>query len=277
MHVQEVVPGVFLTAPEAPGLRVPNVYLVRGERAAAVVDAGYGKAEELEALEHAWQKAGRPVVEALYLTHRHRDHTDGAATVRRTLSVRRVLCAPEERRPIEEAHPGLRVDHTPEDGEVLDLGGVTLRVLHTPGHTLGSLCLLLEERGALFTGDTVLGTGPVVVVPGEGDMGQYLRSLERLAGLESLRVILPGHGAPVEDEPHAYLRRLMGHRLRRERQVLEHLADGARSVEDLFQRIYPHLDDRLHRTAKSQLVAHLQKLEKEGRVRRTGPDSFVPS
>ncbi|MBI2866582.1 MAG: MBL fold metallo-hydrolase, partial [Chloroflexi bacterium] len=151
------------------------------------------------------------------------------------------------------------------EGETeLDTGGLSLTVVHTPGHSPGHLSILLQERGVLFSGDHVLGLGTTVIMPGHGDMAQYISSLERLQGLE-LSVILPGHGPPVR-QPRRKLIELIEHRKAREEQVLALLERGVDSVEDLVRAVYPELEPRLLDMARGQTKSHLIKLEREGRI-----------
>jgi len=252
------------------GDRDNDVYLVSGERA-AFIDSGHGTDDEIASLLDEWRDAGSPEVAAIVLTHRHLDHVGGArALAAATGGV--VVSSPVERSHIEDV--GGEVGRTVKDGETLDLGGATLEFVHTPGHTMGSLCVLYREESVLFTGDTVLGTGTTSVNPEHGDMEAYLDSLRRLLFYES-DVIAPGHG-PAIRQPKANLEALIGHRLKRERQVLDMVGEAPSTVDDLFQALYARLDPRLHETARRQVRAHLAKLEREGRVLRTdAPERYV--
>jgi glyoxylase-like metal-dependent hydrolase (beta-lactamase superfamily II) len=171
----------------------------------------------------------------------------------------------DEKAPIEQALlNGARVGRVARDGETFDLGGVTLETVYAPGHTMGSLCVFHRQQRALFTGDNVLGSGSTAIHPHEGDMGLYIRSLERLTGCGA-QVIYPGHGAPVRDAQ-AKLRELISHRLEREQQVLDCLRRGKGTVEAIFGELYPELEGRLHNMAREQIRSHLAKLVKEGKA-----------
>ena len=142
-------------------------------------------------------------------------------------------------------------DRVVEDGDTIAVGGVTIEVVHTPGHTLGSICLYLREERTLFTGDTVLGLGTVAIAPPpQGDMGLYVRSLERLTGYDAA-LLCPGHGPPVHDVARK-LQELIDHRHQRERQILEALGRGHGTLKALLDDIYPELDRRLLNLARSQ-------------------------
>ena len=138
-----------------------------------------------------------------------------------------------------------------EDGDTIAVGGVTIEVVHTPGHTLGSICLYLREERALFTGDTVLGLGTVAIAPPpHGDMGLYIQSLERLKGYDAA-LLCPGHGPPVQDVGRK-LQELIDHRHERERQILAALGRGRGTLTALLDDIYPELDRRLLNMARGQ-------------------------
>ena len=156
-------------------------------------------------------------------------------------------------------------------GGMLMVGDLTLEVVHTPGHTLGSICVYVREEQALFTGDTALGLGTVAVSPPPfGDMALYLDSLERLKGYQSA-VMLPGHGPPVH-EVQRKLQELIDHRHEREAQVLKLIAGGKRTPTAMLSAIYPELDKRIIPMALRQIEAHLAKLEAEERVARSGDE-----
>jgi glyoxylase-like metal-dependent hydrolase (beta-lactamase superfamily II) len=175
-----------------------------------------------------------------------------------------VISTPVEKKHIEEGTSGVRVGRTVADGETLDLGGTSLEFIHAPGHTLGSLCIYFREQRILFTGDTVLGSSSVIVIPEQGDMGLYMESLHKLLTYES-RIIAPGHG-PVIEDPKANLERLIEHRLRRERQILAILGAGPSTIAQMFETMYAGLDPSLHNHARRQILSHLMKLEREGKV-----------
>jgi glyoxylase-like metal-dependent hydrolase (beta-lactamase superfamily II) len=156
------------------------------------------------------------------------------------------------------------VDITVSEGDVLNVAGLALNVIHTPGHSPGHVCFYLREEKALFTGDHVVGAGTTAIGPPKGDMALYIDSLRKLLKYDT-ELLCPGHG-PVVRVPARKIQELIDHRLDREEQVLGLLRDGKETVEELVKEIYPELPERLINAAKGQAKAHLVKLENEGRV-----------
>jgi glyoxylase-like metal-dependent hydrolase (beta-lactamase superfamily II) len=235
-----------------------NSYLV-GRHDLAVIDPGPAIDSHVERLLE--QARGR--LRWILCTHTHMDHSPAAAALK-AASGAQVLGRPAPAGQDDSFEPDLVL----EDGQRLDLGGLSLRAIHTPGHASNHLCYLLEETGMLFTGDHVMQGSTVVINPPDGDMRAYLRSLEKLLA-EELRILAPGHGYLI-GAPHKELRRLIAHRLARERKViqgLERLREA--SIEELLPVVYDDVPARIHRVAARSLAAHLDKLAAEGAVRAT--------
>jgi glyoxylase-like metal-dependent hydrolase (beta-lactamase superfamily II) len=244
-------------------------YLVGGGDGLAVIDPGPALPEHLAALEEAI--GGEPVL-AICCTHTHRDHSPAAAPLAARTGAPVIGCAPlvlESDEP--RADAPFDADYAPDrvlaDGETIAGPGWTLMALATPGHTSNHLCYALEETGALFTGDHVMGWSTSVVAPPDGDMAAYMASLEKLYE-RSDRVYYPAHG-PQVTRPRQLVRGMIGHRRQRERQILRLLDRQARAVEDLVPLMYKGIDPRLRTAAGQSVKAHLIDLERRGLVTRS--------
>ncbi|HVP08649.1 MAG TPA: MBL fold metallo-hydrolase [Burkholderiales bacterium] len=240
-----------------------NAYLVGRKDeggALAVIDPGPAIDAHVEKI--LAEGAGR--IRWILTTHTHVDHSPAAALLKAATGAP-VLGLP---RP---SHGNQDHSYAPDrvlaDGEWLELDGVHLRVLHTPGHASNHLCYLLEETRMLFTGDHVMQGSTVVINPPDGDMRAYLTSLERLLA-QDVAIFAPGHGYLL-GAPHKEVRRLIAHRLAREAKVADALQRlGPATPEELVADVYDDVSPRLHPVAMRSLAAHLDKLLAEGRVRR---------
>ena len=258
---------VRVTAPNPGPMTGPgtNSYLVGQGQAWTVIDPGPASQPHLQALLAA-VPAGR--VTQILVTHTHRDHSPGAVALAAATGapvLGRIADHPDWQDP--DFAPQRLLSH----GERLVLGeGVSLRVIHTPGHASNHLCYLLEEEQTLFTGDHVMQGSTVVINPPDGDMAAYLAALTALLA-EDLEWLAPGHGFLVA-RPHDVLRGLVAHRLRREAKVLAALqalhASAPLSLQDLLPRVYDDVKPALHGMAARSLLAHLLKLQTDGVARQ---------
>jgi glyoxylase-like metal-dependent hydrolase (beta-lactamase superfamily II) len=246
-----------------------QTYLV-GDGEVAVIDPGPDLPDHVEALVGAL--AGERVA-AILCTHTHRDHSPASRPLQAATGAAIIGCAPlslDDSGPrADEAFDSLyRPDRVLADGERLTGDGWTLEAVATPGHTSNHLCLALAGDGALFTGDHVMGWSTTVVAPPDGDMADYMASLERLLERDDL-VYYPAHGPAVTD-PHAHVRRLIEHRRMRERQILDRLGRGEGRIAAMVAEMYAGIDPRLFPAAGRSVLAHLVDLERQGRVRPEG-------
>jgi glyoxylase-like metal-dependent hydrolase (beta-lactamase superfamily II)/8-oxo-dGTP pyrophosphatase MutT (NUDIX family) len=264
-----------LTAPNPGPMTGPgtNTYLVGGGPGAGwtAIDPGPVSEPHLQALLAALaERGGR--LERILVTHTHRDHSPGAAALAAATGAP-VWGRVAAHLDWQDEH--FRPDHVPRHGERIPVGeGATLRVLHTPGHASNHLCYLLEEERLLFTGDHVMQGSTVVINPPDGDMAVYLRSLHELLQ-EPLDWLAPGHGFLVA-QPHAVLRALIAHRLKREAKVLAALhSHGPAPLEGLVTAVYDDVPAALHGVAQRSLWAHLLKLQGEGRAALDAADRWA--
>ena len=247
-----------------------ETYIVGAGDAVAVIDPGPDEPEHLAALITA---IGDARVAAICCTHTHRDHSPAVVPLKAATGAPVIGCAAlvlDDDGPRADAafDPTYRPDRVLSDGESLSGPDWTLTAVATPGHTSNHLCFALEQSGALFTGDHIMGWSTTVVSPPDGDMADYMASLEKLHR-RSDRVFYPAHGAQV-DKPQQLVRGMIGHRRQRERQIIKLLEEGLHAITDLVPRMYKSVDQRLWMAAGRSVQAHLIDLEAKGRVAREG-------
>ena len=155
-------------------------------------------------------------------------------------------------------------DRVVADGTRLSGLGWTLEAITTPGHASNHVCWALLEENALFSGDHVMGWSTTVVSPPDGDMGDYYASLDKVAARGFSR-LWPTHGPPVEDVA-PFLAAYKAHRLAREAQILDQVAQGRGRIAEMVPVIYADVDPRLYPAAAQSVLAHLIHLERSGRV-----------
>jgi len=236
-----------------------NTYLLSG-REPTLIDAATGDPRHLAALDAA---LGGSALSRVLVTHAHPDHASGAAglAARWTGAAFFKLPWPERDREYPVAWGRLA------DGDVVDAGDGALRVVHTPGHAPDHVCFFDEADGTLFCGDLLI-QGGTVVVPGSygGSLTDYLASLARMRELRPARV-LPAHGPEIDDMT-ALIDEYVAHRRRRDDQILAALRQGHATQAAIVRVVYPDLAAELRGAAGESVLAHLQKLEAEGAVRR---------
>jgi len=246
-----------------------ETYIVgRGE--VAVIDPGPDLAEHVEAILAATQSER---ITAILCTHTHRDHSPAAPMVQAATGAPIVGCAAltlEDDGPRADAafDPDYRPDRVLADGESVSGPGWTLEAVATPGHTSNHLCFALRESKALFSGDHIMGWSTTVVSPPDGDMADYMRSLDTLIARDD-RIYYPAHGDPVTD-PQRFVRAIATHRRQRERQILDLLEQEAQPIPAMVASMYRGIDPRLHGAAGRSVLAHLIDLEARDRVWRDG-------
>jgi glyoxylase-like metal-dependent hydrolase (beta-lactamase superfamily II) len=237
---------VLAPNPSPYTLEGTNTWIV-GEDPAIVIDPG--PADLPGHLDEVARTAGP--VGVVLVTHDHPDHAPGAAAfataVGAPLYAFRLAGAERLR-----------------DGQVVGAGSLGLTAVHTPGHTSDHVVFLEPSTGALFSGDTVVGRGTSFIDPPDGDLARYLRSLQRIQELAP-QTIYPGHG-PVVLNALEKLEEYLKHRAEREEQILSAIGDGERTIDDLVATIYVGYPPEVHPLAARSVLAHLLKLEAEGRV-----------
>lgn len=272
--MDEVAPGIRrleLRTPTLPPATHTGCYVVGSERLTVVEPASPWPEEQARLLEAlAALVAAGARVDRVVLTHHHADHVSGARALVDALA-RLGSPAPLLAHAVtaDLLRDDVPVDGVIAAGDVLDCGERQLVVHHTPGHAPGHVVLQDPESGALIAGDMVAGVGTILIDPVEGDLGDYLASLERLRGLAP-SVLLPAHG-PALTQADAVLGFVIAHRHQRTVQIRDALdRHGAATPAEIAGHVYPELDAALRPLAEVQVLTHLLWLQREGLARATG-------
>jgi glyoxylase-like metal-dependent hydrolase (beta-lactamase superfamily II)/8-oxo-dGTP pyrophosphatase MutT (NUDIX family) len=275
----EIVPGeVVRLSPRVRRVTAPNPGMMTGpgtntyllgdaSTGIAVIDPGPAIDAHVDAIVAA---AGGPI-RWIFCTHTHIDHSPAAVTLKsRTGAMTFGMLALHAERQDATFQPDTRLAH----GERIAVAGCTLKALHTPGHASNQYCFLLEEERLLFTGDHIMQGSTVIINPPDGDMRAYFASLEALLA-ENVAYIAPGHGFLMDKLPEV-VERLIIHRRDRENKVLHALrAAATATVEELVPGVYDDAPPRRHGIAARSLLAHLLKLEGEGRARQIAGERWT--
>jgi glyoxylase-like metal-dependent hydrolase (beta-lactamase superfamily II) len=261
--------------PTKPPATHTNCYLI-GDREVVILDPASPYEEEQAALAECVDQLideGRTIREII-VTHLHPDHVGGVTALLEHLNHKVPVAA---HRLTAGALGGMfHVDRLIEDGETIELAGepaLSLRAMHTPGHARGHLCFYEERTGALVTGDNIVGLGSVLIDPPEGNMRDYLQSLDRLRALPHLTVLFGAHG-PAIGNPRAKIEEYIAHRLERESRILTAVRDGASTPREIVEQVYTDVNPKAHAMAERAVLAHLEKLEEDRLVERRDDGTF---
>ena len=263
--------------PTRPPATHTNCYLIYTSRCLLVIDPGSPYEDEQRALNAAIAEllAEGRALSGILLTHLHPDHVGGVNALKAhfgnvPVSAHRLTA---------EALPDIHVDSMFTEADTLELLGappIAFRVMHTPGHARGHLCLYEERTGTLISGDNIVGLGSVLIDPPEGNVRNYQHSLERMRALPGLSVIFGGHG-PAIANPYRKIDEYIAHRLDREQKILQAVRQGAATPKDIVADVYTDVSPKAHALAERAVLAHLEKLIEDGLVQKSGPEQFVPA
>ena len=260
LRVTQNNPGMFT----GPGT---NTYVIGAESGPVfVLDPGEEDDRHFDAVAAA---VGGRQVEAVLISHLHRDHWPLAPRVANHYGAA-ILTFREQ--------PPFAAGGRLKDGERLSAAGATLVALHTPGHASDHLCFLLEEERAVFTADLVMGWSTSIIAPPDGNLNQYMSSLERLIELDrstGIEVLHPGHGESIMP-PLDRIEEIRRHRQQRTDQALEAISAGVATIPEMVERIYVDVDPKLHGPAAFSLRAHLDALVEEGKVGEVESGRYAP-
>jgi len=211
-------------------------------------------------------------IESILITHSHVDHWPGMADLQRATGARTFGFGSKRRQSSgggpESSYYSLLTDRAVEEGDTLEGPGWHLTALHTPGHASDHLCFALAEEKILFSGDHVMGWSTSVIMPPDGDMADYMRSLERLLDRDDA-LFLPTHGPPVTD-PKAHVRAFLEHRRERRAAILRQLTKRPSTISEIVTAVYVDVSPSLHGAAAQSVLAHLIELQESGEVGSDG-------
>jgi glyoxylase-like metal-dependent hydrolase (beta-lactamase superfamily II) len=270
--VEQVAPGIrrVLAGNPSPFTYTGTQTYIVGTGTVGVIDPGPDLPGHLDAILAA--TAGERIA-AILCTHTHRDHSPASRPLAAATGAGIVGCAPlalDDDGP--RADAAFDFDYAPDrvlaDGEIVEGPDWRLAAVATPGHTSNHLCLALEGTGALFTGDHVMGWSTTIVSPPDGDMADYMRSLDLLLKRDD-KIYYPAHGPAIE-KTRSHVRGLITHRRMREQQILRNLGQGPGRIPAMVEVMYQGTDPRLFPAAGRSVLAHLVDLQARGLVRSDG-------
>jgi glyoxylase-like metal-dependent hydrolase (beta-lactamase superfamily II) len=253
-----------------------GTYIV-GRGTVAVIDPGPALPEHVNALIDTLRGE---TVSHILVTHTHHDHSPAAAALKRATGAPTVAFGPhgigsalEIGGSEEGADRDFVPDRTIRDGEEVAGPGWRIAAVHTPGHTSNHLCFALAEERTLFSGDHVMGWSTSVISPPDGNMTDYLQSLDKLLVRDDA-IYRPTHG-PAIPEPKRHVQSFIAHRRERREAILHHLAGGEMTIPEIVAAVYPGLDPRLRGAAGRSVLAHVFELLGEEGVVGDGPPSLT--
>ena len=284
-----MVPGGAVKRIRAPNASAmtgngTNTYLVVGEHCVAVIDPGPDLNDHFRRIMKEVGASRR--ITKILITHPHADHTGLAARLAKHTGAEMIAHSGADGATSERMRTfgsefelgggeGLDWDFEPDrrivDGELIACGEWTFEAVLTPGHTTNHVCYTWRDAEVLFSGDHVMGWSTTIVSPPHGDMGDFMRSLERLRHRTD-RMFLPGHGEPITD-PISEVASQLSHRRKREKQVLHHLRSGMTGVAEIAARVYSGFPVHLAKAAERNVLAHLIDFVLRGQATTIGRDS----
>ena len=242
-----------------------NTYLV-GKEEVTVIDPGPAMQEHIDVI-----TAAAPIIKQILVTHTHPDHSPGVRLLKENLDIPAYGMLTNSSKNQDQTFSPERIL---DDGEVFQEEEFSIEVVHTPGHASNHLCFILKEEKLIFTGDHIMNGSTVVIGPPDGNMKQYIQSLEKLKDYD-IEKIAPGHGELLEN-PHEVADWIINHRLEREKKVFQALQEATKGTPDtLVEKVYDDVDSSLFPIAKASLLAHLIKLEEDQLIYSSGEEYFI--
>ena len=241
-----------------------------------IIDPGPASAEHFNSI---MEYIGKRKLTDIILTHSHVDHSPlsrrlknetgasiigfGSADEARTNFMKR-LSSSLDLGGEEGIDKELALDEKVYDKQFFERNNYSFEVIHTPGHLSNHICLSVKEKKALFSGDHVMGWATTLISPPDGDLGSFMKSLEKLSTRDE-KIYYPGHGKPLK-EPKQMVLAQIAHRRDREKQILNSIAKISRTPEEIVDNVYIDLNPMLKRAAVRNVLAHLIDLYERGKV-----------
>ena len=256
-----------------PGFPAPNSYLVYGTDASILIDTGWENNNDHKSRMEYLKQTNAPPISEIIITHRHPDHGGGALHLHKELGTP-LACHEKDLEVIERdrLHGEIKITASLNGSETRNLGGISLKLLHAPGHTFGCLAIYIPEREVLFTTDTVMGVSTTSINPNDGSLIEYMQTLDLFQNIKP-RIMYTGHGAPVKN-PALRLNRLIEHRIRREDSIIKELQTRPMSAAQLSDVIYKGLSSPRKPLAERQIITTLLKLLDEGTITKDSDDTY---
>jgi glyoxylase-like metal-dependent hydrolase (beta-lactamase superfamily II) len=247
-----------------------GTYIIGHGEGVAVIDPGPDLPAHLQAI---LDVLAHERVSHILVTHHHLDHSPLARPLAEATGAVIYGCAVkgplvEQTVRLEAGYDRFAPDVSVCGGAVITGHGWTMEAIPTPGHTSNHICYALIEENACFTGDHIMGWSTTVVTPPDGDMADYLASLDVIQA-RNFATLWPTHGPPVTD-PGPFIDAYRAHRMERERQILAELSQGRTRIREMVPRMYAGVDPRLHPAAAHSVLAHMIRLVRAGRVAAEG-------
>tara|TARA_Y100000766_G_scaffold165766_1_gene142455 strand:- start:299 stop:1198 length:900 start_codon:yes stop_codon:yes gene_type:complete len=268
-EIETVSPGIRrLTAnnPSSFTFYGTGTYIV-GHESAVIIDPGPADPKHLNILIN---DLGSKNISAILVTHNHPDHVEGVDFLRskcgapvyayKNPSNNEEECINGNDKVLSTFSPDIYID----DEEIINLDEVEIECIHTPGHTSDHVCFAIPNTGNLFCGDHVMAWSTSVIMPPDGNLGDYINSLKKLLQRDD-SCFWPTHGPPIQ-EPKDYVRQLIDHRFQRIDQIIELLKTGSFDIIQLSKRLYPNLSNNLVYASHQSTYASLLFLISQKKV-----------
>ena len=270
---EQITPLVKRVIAKNPG---PFTYtgtgtFIVGTKELAVIDPGPIDNNHLNAIIKA---CGKSKISHIIITHTHNDHSPLSKPLQKKTGAPIYSFLNEKMdtktdNQFEEGYDNsFKPDVVIKDGDLIKGYDWTLEAIHTPGHTSNHMCYSLAEESILFSGDHVMGWSTTVIVPPDGDMDEYLKSLEKLLD-RNHQMYLPTHGTQI-DYPHDFVNKYIEHRNNREDQIIKVIKSGSSMISEMVKIIYSDVDPGLHPAASMSTLAHLNRMVKNKIIKVEG-------